>query len=553
MARGHFDLERPGAVRYVPTVLPAGASTDVWASPSPKRDDRWFAAGVIILAALVGYCFGQVRHFAGPILDDDHAIVLNPHIGSLSASSLRWIVVPDFIHNPRLMPAGWLGVDLETRITGLNPYRMHVFVLALHALNSVALACVLRRLVIRLGNRGLFSTVLAPLVGASFYALHPMRAETLGWVSLGFWHQAVFFAVLWAWLRLEPVPRPIAEGAAYLMCLLSFPAFLGLAPAAAAVDWIQRGRQYALKRNGLILALAACCGAGTLYAVKVTSQPDVRPPFPMALQAVQVVAVEGHILIKSLLPLGLSPFAKPLHDLERGNRPEVAGCLLFLALWLLALVPRGRFVLPWLAAFTLLVAPFAWTANWRDPDIGNRYATASHLLLSAALACGFARLSAFPKAAVAAVAVATVVCLGLSSEQIRVWENDITLEAEIERLAPPGDEVYKRSVAVARSETAVCRFLLGDFTGALGDIDQSLGALPGDPAFMAIRKKIVGMQELIRARSRAGATYFPIPRVQEHWTIAADSLKEGDEAKARIHLEEIERLDPRYYQQITSN
>lgn len=220
----------------VALVLPSGALDMNTGSGKPREASWWFASGLAVLLILVAASFGKTRTFEGPILDDDHALVLNPHIGSFSASSLRWVLESDFPHNPRFMPAGWLGIDFETRFTGLNPFRLHAYVLILHGLNAAILACVLRRLVLRAGSAGPFRSVLAPLAGAAFYAIHPMRAEALGWESLVFWHQAVLFALGWAWIRLGAEPRPAAECAAYIGSVLSFPAFLGLAPAAAAVD-----------------------------------------------------------------------------------------------------------------------------------------------------------------------------------------------------------------------------------------------------------------------------------------------------------------------------
>ena len=519
-------------------------------TPSTPRYDLPLGLGAAVLVAAVFLTFGRALHFAGPILDDDHAVALNPHIGSLSAASLRWIVFPDFVYNARFMPLGWLGVDLETRLTGLNPFRMHAFVLALHAVNSVLLAAVLRRFLLRAGAAGAWGEVAAPLAGASFYALHPMRAETLGWASLGFWHQAVFFALLWAWLRLGARPRPWAEAAAFLGCLLSFPVFLGLAPAAAAAEWALLGWRPALRRNLSLLILTGACAALTLYATTVTG--TAPPPVPIRDQAAQVLAVEGHILVRSLVPSHLSPFTKPVHDLLRHNPAEIAGCLAFAALWILALLPRGRPLRPWIAAFTLLALPFAWTSRWYDPDIGNRYATADHLLLAAAVAYGLWRLPAprWVGASLGVVGLGTWIVLGFV--RIGAWENDLTLEADTRRNLPQDDLAYQGAVAVMQGEAAICRYLAGDYPGALGEIDAALRFAPGNAGFTATRGKIEGMRRLVSSPPAPGSPPVSTPRVMEHWSIAAGALRDGDTTKARIHLGEIARLDAAFYERITS-
>ena len=519
-------------------------------TPSTTRYDLSFGLGAAVLVALVGLTFGKALHFAGPILDDDHAVALNPHIGSLAPASLRWIVFPDFAHNARFMPLGWLGVDLETRLTGLNPFRMHGFVLALHAVNSVLLAAVLRRFLLRAGATGGWGGVAAPLAGAAFYALHPMRAETLGWVSLGFWHQSVFFALVWAWIRLGVRWRPWAEAAAFLGCLLSFPVFLGLAPAAAAAEWGLLGWRAALRRNLALLVLTGACAAMTLYATTVTG--PVPQPVPFGDQAVQLLAVEGHFVIRSLVPSHLSPFTKPVHDLLRRSPAEIAGCLAFAALWVGALLPRGRPLLPWIAAFTLLGAPFAWTSRWHDPDIGNRYATGGHLLLAAAVAYGLWRLPAPRWVGVALVAVGVGTWMVLGAARIGAWEDDLTLEADTRRNLPQDDLTYRASVAVVQGEAAICRYLSGDYPGALGEIDAALRFAPGNPDFTATRAKIEGMRQFVASPPAPGSPPVAIPRVMEHWSIAAAALRDGDNTKAQIHLGEVERLDPVFYRRIIS-
>lgn len=313
------------------------------------------------------------------------------------------------------------------------------------------------------------------------------------------------------------------------------------------------GWRVSLRRNAVLLCIAGLCGSATWYAVRAAAPGPGAGSSPLGAQVLQIVAVEGHVLVKSFAPAGLTPFSKPLHAVSRMEPAEVMGSAAFVALWLAALTRRARFLLPWIASFTLLVAPFAWTTSWKNPDVGDRYATASHLLLAGAVACAFARVRC-PNWALAAGAAAWAAAWAvLSMSQVGVWRNDLTLAQWVESRIARDDPLYPGVLEVSRSETAVCRYLMGDFDGAIADIDVSLRISPANAAFLEIRRKIVAMREWSEGRTKAEGARPPIPRVLEHLSIASAALTEGDGVKAGIHLDEIGRLDPAFRARMSAN
>src|SRR5947207_3165973 len=138
------------------------------------------------LTALLLFCIALAA-FSGTIRsdfvewDDDINIYDNPHLQSLSAENVSWMLT-DSSYVRRYIPLGWLGWGIERAIFGLNPASFHFGNVLLHAASVVLVFFLIR---------GLFACgspdqkAGAPLgtwfagAGAVFWALHPLRVEVV--------------------------------------------------------------------------------------------------------------------------------------------------------------------------------------------------------------------------------------------------------------------------------------------------------------------------------------------------------------------------------------
>src|SRR5688500_3638363 len=81
------------------------------------------------------------------------------------------------------IPLTWMSLGLNYAIDGMNPRGYHLGNMLIHAMNAVVLYFVARRLLVAGG----FSTGLSLLWSATFAALifgiHPLRAESVAWVT----------------------------------------------------------------------------------------------------------------------------------------------------------------------------------------------------------------------------------------------------------------------------------------------------------------------------------------------------------------------------------
>jgi tetratricopeptide (TPR) repeat protein len=130
-------------------------------------------ASLVALAAATLATFWGVLRNGWIGFDDPDYIVANSHINQgLTRAGLRWIMHQP--HGGNFHPLTSVLHMLSAQAFGLNPVGHHAVSLALHTLNAVLLAVALARL-----TRAWWKSVLV----AALFALHPLRVESVAWVS----------------------------------------------------------------------------------------------------------------------------------------------------------------------------------------------------------------------------------------------------------------------------------------------------------------------------------------------------------------------------------
>ena len=156
--------------------------------PSPLEKGRRKTGGcsqlisyLLLIILLTFIAFSPVLKANFLNWDDDENVVYCEEIRSFSLTTIPWLftnfTVGDF------KPFTWLSYTLDYAIWGLNPFGYHLGNLLIHAGSS----CLLFILFVRLGH---FSQdapgktfLLASFFAALFFALHPLRVESVAWVS----------------------------------------------------------------------------------------------------------------------------------------------------------------------------------------------------------------------------------------------------------------------------------------------------------------------------------------------------------------------------------
>ncbi|MBI5624815.1 MAG: tetratricopeptide repeat protein [Elusimicrobia bacterium] len=112
--------------------------------------------------------------------DDDRFILRNPHFQGWTMENLRWILTPSWPQGGHYDPLTWLSFSLDWSIWGLDPFGFHLTSLLIHAAGAAVFYAVARRL---LAAAGASRAELSALFAAVFFAVHPLRVESVAWAT----------------------------------------------------------------------------------------------------------------------------------------------------------------------------------------------------------------------------------------------------------------------------------------------------------------------------------------------------------------------------------
>ncbi len=147
-------------------------------APSPritncKGNFIQVAAVCALLLLAVGLVFGQTTGFDFIVLDDPADVTLNPHVNEgLKTEAVWWVFT--HCHGATWMPMTSISHMLDCELYGLDPGGHHLTNVLLHAAVAVLLFLVLRDWTGRL-----WPSVLV----AAVFAIHPLRVESVAWVT----------------------------------------------------------------------------------------------------------------------------------------------------------------------------------------------------------------------------------------------------------------------------------------------------------------------------------------------------------------------------------
>ena len=186
-------------------------STTLW-SQTGQRDPRWqFLAVCVFLAVIVCAVFGQTFHHEFLGYDDDCYVYSNP----LVLNGLTWEGIAKAFLHPDIKlwsPVTTLSHMLTREVFGMDPGKHHLVNVVLHGANAILLFMLLRQMTGFLWRSAFVAAV---------FAIHPLRVESVAWISerkdvlSGFF----FMLTLLAWLHYLRQPRSTGR---YALALVLF-------------------------------------------------------------------------------------------------------------------------------------------------------------------------------------------------------------------------------------------------------------------------------------------------------------------------------------------
>ena len=399
--------------------------------------------------------------------DDQQTVVENRMLRAAPEEFFGWAFTT--LHQGHYQPLSWcsLRLDLGADDPGA-PQRMHRTNLVLHALTAWLFAMCAARLLSRATPEGGAALSACALFAALFWAVHPLRVESVAWITerrdvLS----GVFFALaLLAWLARDDGRSPralyLVSLAALLLSLFAkawgvvFPVLLLVLDAWPLARWreptaarMTRGASWrrwaALVREKLpffAVALPFAVVAGRAQAALPDAMPSLAVP-----SVLERVLQAGYGLVfypwKTLVPVALVPlYPLPEQGLSL-SEPRFFVPLLLVSIVIVALIALRRRV-PGLAAacaaYAVVIAPVLGFTQAGPQLVADRYsylATLPFALLAAAALGGLARMVAAGRIVAVALGLACLTALAMASRsQTRVWHDTDSLWTHTLRVDP---------------------------------------------------------------------------------------------------------------------
>jgi tetratricopeptide (TPR) repeat protein len=481
----------------------------------------------IALVAAVFITFGRVCRNDFINYDDDIYVTSCAGVQSgFSAAGMTWAwtSMQGFWH-----PLTWLSLQLDYTLYGAHPAGYHFTNLLLHAASCVLLFGILRR------STG---DLRASAFAAAFFALHPLRVESVAWIAERKGVLSTFFALLAvaAYVRYTGRPgwaRYLSVVVALLLGLLAKPMLVTLPAALFLLDYWPLGRtrwlpaanaqgggphlpvRWLIVEKLPLLALAVAASWIAVAAERHVGAIGVQPPLVDRCGDATIAYVR--YLAMTVYPAGLTAFY-PRHP---GSAPvaQVFGAATVLVCFCLVAMGMARrrpaFAVGW-AWFVGTLVPVIGLVQIGSHSIADRYTYLPHIGLAVCLAWGLPSqiLRAATPRLLAPAALLILGGLSASSRsQVDTWRDSETVWRH--GLVVTGDNFMAHSNLGA--------FLMGKgrYDEALEHMKAALSILPNIP----------------QAHTNLGLLFIErgqLDAAREQLTIAAELKPEDAPSRSRL-------------------
>ena len=454
---------QPG--QAVPKVFGPPARKQTWQSPTvahqpqlspddpPGRGDGPGQPANLVPATTVSFLLAVMTFavFARALgngfvnFDDTTYVTRNPQVqAGLTWKGTAWAFTTTCAANWH--PLTWLSLQLDQQLYGLDPRGYHLTSVLIHCGNAVLAFLVLRSMT---------GSLWRSAIVAALFAVHPLRVESVAWVSERKDVLSVFFGLLtllaYAWYAKRPglgryalVVLPFALGLLAKPMLVTLPCVLllldywplgRLAPAASGPPG---GERFPACRLGRLLwekvplfVLAAASSVLTWHAQREGEAVQSLEALPAAARIGNALISYVAYLGKTVWPARLAAFYPHPHAGLSWAQAPAAGLLLaaLTAAAVMAWRWRPYLIVGWLWYLGVLV-PVLGLIQVGPQAMADRYTYLPHLGLFLLATWGIADLAGRWHARGVAVALAAallVVFMACTWVQVGYWHDTVTL------------------------------------------------------------------------------------------------------------------------------
>lgn len=501
------------------------------------------AFGLVLLVCGV---FMQTRGFDFVNYDDAGYVTAHPELRRpLSPEGLRWAATLTY---GGYMPLTGLSFLTDAVLYGMEPGGYHLTNVALHALTAVLLFLFLYRTT---------GAIWASALVAALFAVHPMRAESVAWISSrkdltcgvfwmltlhaytgyakrpGVWRYALVFTGVCAAL----LSKPMAVTLPFVLLLLD----VWPLERARPTDW-RRLAWFALEKLPLfIVAIAA--SVITVVIQRNAGAVSSVEALPLGLRAANTVVSYAEYLWKTAWPANLVPlYPFPVEGIAAW-RVGVAA-LLMIAVTTPVLLAARR--VPWALTGWLwylgTLVPVIGLIQVGGQSMADRYSYLAQIGVFIGLAWGvraaIVRWSRSRPAFVTVALLAIAVSAALAYRQTSYWRDSLALWSHTVAITPRG--------ATARASLGEAYLQLGRDQAARGEVLEALRLEPTHRSALqslaVVEIRLGRLDEAIAACRKLVGLRADDPDAHATW--AAALMRQQRYALALTHLTIALKADP---------
>jgi protein O-mannosyl-transferase len=522
--------------------------------PEP-RDPAWTRPALLIalgLVLLVVAIYLPVRDYPFLDLDDPQYVSENPNVANgLSWPSIRWAFTS--IYASYWIPLLWLSHMLDVQLYGLDAGGHHVTNLLLHAVNSVLLFALLRRMT---------GTTYRSALVAALFAVHPLHVESVVWIterkdvlSTFFW-----FAATWTYVTYTRTPKLgtyLLTAALFAFGLMSKPMLVTLPFTLLLLDvwplrrleltgpWLsaterRRALQLLLEKAPLI-AMAVVLSLVTYLAQKTTGAVADVGQIPVGLRLQNAVVSYLTYVAQTLWPTDLAPFYG--YPTSLPSWKVLGSAALLTALTVLAV--RSVRARPWLPV------GWFWYLGTLVPVIGliqagtqaraDRFTYVPLIGLFILIAWAIPELRGRKQLlTTAAAGIAVAACSLAARAQVALWQSKVSIWEHTLAVARESYEAHM-NMGIARHEQ-------GELAAAITQYREAIRLRPhGEEAHNNLGVALADSGDIDGAVQAFldGLAANPA-QAASHYNVAVLLAGKGDVAGAVEHLQSALRINPGY-------
>jgi len=525
----------------------------------------------VALVALTLAAFLPVVRCGFVNFDDNRYVSENAMVQrGLTLDGVRWAFTTGELANYH--PLTWVSLMLDRTLWGDGALGFHLTNVALHAANAVLLYLVLRRMT---------GATWRSLLVAAVFAIHPLRVESVAWVSgrkdcLSALFGLLAIAAYVRYVSLPTAARYAAVAGLFAASLLCKATFVTLPAVLLLLDlWpLRRERSWrALTVEKLpLVGIAVAASVATFIVQRAGGAVGSIDRYPLWRRAANAVAAYFGYLAKTVMPTNLAVFYPQPRTLAVAT--TVIAMSVLVAITALAIARRRSspwMLIGWLWFLGTLV-PMIGLVQVGGQAMADRYTYLPMigLLIAVVWSLPLMRRTMGVASLLVIVTLSTITWrqIGYWRDSVTLWSRtiDVTkdnyvahtnLAVELAARRNPVDAIaaelhFHQAIAI-RPNWSTAHNGLGALLAARGDVNGAIAAyesaIAARPDYAVAHRNLANRLAAMGQSDEAVSHYRRAIELQPddakaHLLLGLELARRGDVAGARPHLESAAKLDP---------